>query len=54
MALLVIFVVTTSGLISGCAGTAKGRETSVYSSLKTEEVTSIGSIKAILPETRMY
>ena len=46
MALLVIFVVTTSGFISGCAGTAKGRETSVYSSLKTEEVTKQDSSEA--------
>jgi len=46
MTLLVILVVTTSGLISGCAGTAKGRETSVYSSLKTEEVTKQDSSEA--------
>ncbi len=34
--LLVIILVS----LSGCAGTAKGRETSVYSSLKPEEVSS--------------
>ncbi len=35
-----------AGLISGCAGTATGRETSVYSSLKKEEVTEQKSSQA--------
>ena len=34
------------GLISGCAGTAKGRDTSIYSSLKTEEVSKQESSEA--------
>jgi len=34
------------GLTSGCAGTATGRDTSVYSSLKKEEVTSQKSSQA--------
>jgi len=34
------------GVIGGCAGTAKGRDTSVYSSLKTEEVSSQKSSQA--------
>jgi len=39
--LLVIVVSTTIvGFISGCAGTAKGKDTSVYSSLKTEAIVS--------------
>jgi len=46
MSLLVIFVVTASGFISGCAGTAKGRDTSVYSTQKTEEVTRQESSEA--------
>ena len=37
--LVIILLVMTTGFISGCAGTAKGRDTSVYSSLKTEKVT---------------
>ncbi len=33
-----VFVLTVLALVSGCAGTAKGRETSVYSSLKVEKI----------------
>jgi len=42
----IVLLATVFGVISGCAGTAKGRGTSVYSSLETEEVTSQDSSEA--------
>ncbi|MGB7453612.1 MAG: hypothetical protein WBM36_15915, partial [Lysobacterales bacterium] len=41
-----VLLAAVFGVVSGCAGTAKGRDTSVYSSLKTEEVTSQDSSEA--------
>ena len=38
--LVIILLVMTTGFISGCAGTAKGRDMSVYSNLKAETVTT--------------
>jgi len=35
---MVLFLVVAVGIISGCAGTAKGKDTSSYSNLKTEEI----------------
>jgi len=37
---MIIMLAVIAGIISGCAGTARGKDTSVYSSLKTEKVTS--------------
>ena len=39
-------LVIAAGLVSGCAGTATGRDTSVYSSLEAEEVTKQKSSEA--------
>ncbi len=36
--LTIVLLAVCAGIISGCAGTAKGKETSVYSSLKVEQV----------------
>jgi hypothetical protein len=36
--LMIFLLAVATGIISGCAGTARGKDTSVYSSLKTEEV----------------
>jgi hypothetical protein len=36
--LIMMLLVLGAGILSGCAGTAKGKETSVYSSLKVEQV----------------
>jgi hypothetical protein len=44
--LVFAILVMTAGFISGCAGTAKGRDTSAYSSLKSEEITSRESSEA--------
>ena len=44
IAILLLAIVT--GIISGCAGTATGRNTSVYSSLQAEEVSSQESSEA--------
>jgi len=44
--LTIIMLVLTTGLVSGCAGTAKGKGTSVFSNLKPEEVTSQESSEA--------
>ena len=38
--LLIILLAVLAGVISACAGTAKGKDTSVYSSLKQEKVSS--------------
>jgi len=47
ISLIAIFAVAIfAGTISGCAGTATGRDTSVYSSLKKEEVTQQQSSQA--------
>lgn len=43
---LIAGVVIAAGLISGCAGMAKGKQTSTYSSLETEEVSSQVSSQA--------
>lgn len=44
--LTIIMLVLTTGLVSGCAGTARGKGTSVFSNLKPEEVTSQESSEA--------
>ena len=44
--LAIIVLVLVVGIISGCAGTAKGKDTSSYSSLKTEEISSQESSEA--------
>ena len=45
--LLVVFLpIVAAGIISGCAGTAKGKDTSSYSKLGTEEVSSQESSEA--------
>jgi len=44
--LMIILLVATTGLISGCAGTAKGKNSSVFSNLKPEEVSSQESSRA--------
>ncbi|MFC1777586.1 hypothetical protein ACFL3I_09630 [Pseudomonadota bacterium] len=44
--LAIIMLVLVVGIISGCAGTAKGKDTSSYSSLKTEEISSQESSEA--------
>ena len=41
-----ILVAAASAVISGCAGTATGKDTSVYSSLKSEEVSDQKSSEA--------
>jgi len=47
VSLIAIFVLANfTGMISGCAGTATGRDTSVYSSLKKEKVTEQKSSQA--------
>jgi hypothetical protein len=43
---ITIMAALVAGAISGCAGTATGRDTSVYSSLKAEEVSSQKSSEA--------
>ena len=35
---MIVLLAVSAGIISGCAGTAKGKDTSVYSSLKAEKV----------------
>jgi len=42
----IVLLVVAVGIISGCAGTAQGRNTSVYSSLKTEEISDQKSSEA--------
>ena len=44
--LAIVVLAVIAGGISGCAGTAKGKDTSVYSSLKTEDVSSQETSKA--------
>ncbi len=38
--LMIVLLAVSAGIISGCAGTAKGKDTSVYSSLKNEEIST--------------
>lgn len=44
--MMIILLALVSGLISGCAGTARGKETSVFSNLKPEAVSSQDSSEA--------
>ena len=44
--LLILLLAVIAVAISGCAGTAKGRDTSVYSSLKSEQVSAKPQSKA--------
>lgn len=44
--LVMVLLAIIGGLISGCAGTAKGRDTSVYSSLQSENVSSLEKSEA--------